>query len=1222
VYKIEMNPKYRGEVQGIDIENTLSEMSRMFLKRHGLIARDRFRFVAANPNFKPSGVIAKSYFSLNEQTPLEEQISSYIMETIRAVLTSDEEVRFEDTSFILTGVHNIEGRARVKVTNLERDLVRKSSIYHIVNKDNLCTARAIVVALVKLDQNMIVELGLRDKVTLSTAKDICKGNDKKWAIQRDLARKLLDKCDVPIPVEGRGLNLDDIRKIERTINVQINIVDKAQMLQIIYAGEFVKNRFIYLLKDGDHFDVITSMKALYCVKDFCHLHKKKIEHSYKCNLCESTCSICDGERHVDVQYDEYGSVRWMYCEDCYRYFYNQTCYERHKRQNGRKVCGKVWKCQTCKNLIERKSRTPETHRCGERMCHNCYKFVEGEHECYMQKKHVDTLFGRGTEKYTEKYYFFDFECDQSRDNIHVPNWCGVMNFNLEKVKEFYKNEECIKDEFCTWMISEENAKSTFIAHYAKGYDSQIILQYCVNNAVIPNVIYRGSKIMLMELPFNIRVIDFLNFVQSPLAALPKTFGFEKEIGKGDFPHLFNTRDNQEYVGGIPETHYYSPGQKKEDERAKFLTWHAEKKTSNYVFDFKKELQEYGWKDVHILAKAAALFRSQFLDLCNVDPFQFLTIATTCMAVYRVFFMPVNTIAVVNRETIHDKYSKKSICWLDYVQKKEGVAIQHALTSMEKTIYVNGKPIRIDGWNEEARTVYQFHGCYWHGCPRCFKPDTLNYKTRMSMDDLYTRTLRVTDSFRQMGLTVIEKWECDFDNDGDIRQFRNKEWHREIVEPLNPRDALYGGRTETTKLLYTKGKLRYIDVNSMYPAVMFYERYPTGHQRMIKSPKEYDKSWFGLIKSKVIPPRGLYHPVLPVKMKIDGEIKLVFTLCRTCAKYKIEKCNHSDDERALIGTWTTPEFEVALEKEYKVEKVYEVWHFDLLSTDLFKGYIKTFMKIKVEASIDPVKMSEAEINKIIADHALHYDIVLERDKMRKNEGLRAIAKLCLNNLWGKFGQRDNMSKNEFVYDVKKYNDILFNDKLDDIFETEINEEVVQMNWKLKDAFVENNYNTNIFIAAFTTSYARIKLYRMLDYLGEQVAYEDTDSIVYVDGKRSVETSDLLGEWKDELGGDHGESWLCPGPKSYDLECANPKNSKFRWKGFTLNYNSSQVVNRESVKDLILRHKALTVPESRITIDRETKNLVTKIVEKKFDFKFNKRLINKICDDHIDTIPYGY
>src|SRR5205085_6413973 len=156
--------------------------------------------------------------------------------------------------------------------------------------------------------------------------------------------------------------------------------------------------------------------------------------------------------------------------------------------------------------------------------------------------------------------------------------------------------------------------------------------------------------------------------------------------------------------------------------------------------------------------------------------------------------------------------------------------------------------------------------------------------------------------------------------------------------------------------------RHIDVCSLYPTVMFYDPFPVGHPVKIYNPKVYNSDWFALVKCKVITPRRLYHPVLPVKMKIDGEIKLVFTLCRTCAKYKIEKCNHSDDERALIGTWTTPEFEVALEKEYKVEKIYEVWHFDRWSTDLFKEYIKTFMKIKVEASIDPEKMSEAEINK--------------------------------------------------------------------------------------------------------------------------------------------------------------------------------------------------------------------------------------------------------------------
>ena len=37
--------------------------------------------------------------------------------------------------------------------------------------------------------------------------------------------------------------------------------------------------------------------------------------------------------------------------------------------------------------------------------------------------------------------------------------------------------------------------------------------------------------------------------------------------------------------------------------------------------------------------------------------------------------------------------------------------------------------------------------------------------------------------------------------------------------------------------------------------------------------------------------------------------------------------------------------------------------------------------------------------------------------------------------------------------------------------------------------------NIFIAAFTTSLARLKLYESLELLNQQVLYMDTDSIIY-------------------------------------------------------------------------------------------------------------------------------
>ena len=107
-----------------------------------------------------------------------------------------------------------------------------------------------------------------------------------------------------------------------------------------------------------------------------------------------------------------------------------------------------------------------------------------------------------------------------------------------------------------------------------------------------------------------------------------------------------------------------------------------------------------------------------------------------------------------------------------------------------------------------------------------------------------------------------------------------------------------------------------------------------------------------------------------------------------------KCEHSDDERSFIGTWTTDEVNKALEKGYKVLETYEVWHFDKMSDDLFKGYIRRFMKIKLESSKYDFKTKEEESNfKLKIKERLDIDI----EKFEFNAGLRSISKLCLNSL---------------------------------------------------------------------------------------------------------------------------------------------------------------------------------------------------------------------------------
>jgi len=109
------------------------------------------------------------------------------------------------------------------------------------------------------------------------------------------------------------------------------------------------------------------------------------------------------------------------------------------------------------------------------------------------------------------------------------------------------------------------------------------------------------------------------------------------------------------------------------------------------------------------------------------------------------------------------------------------------------------------------------------------------------------------------------------------------------------DAFHGGRCEPIKLAYdfkskdTRGK--YIDVVSLYPSVMYYDRFLTGHPTKITKPTEYNHSWFGFVYCGVLPPRGLYLPVLPYKQKTKQSQKLLFGLCRSSMSRIDAKCTH-------------------------------------------------------------------------------------------------------------------------------------------------------------------------------------------------------------------------------------------------------------------------------------------------------------------------------------------
>ena len=344
------------------------------------------------------------------------------------------------------------------------------------------------------------------------------------------------------------------------------------------------------------------------------------------------------------------------------------------------------------------------------------------------------------------------------------------------------------------------------------------------------------------------------------------------------------------------------------------------------------------------------------------------------------------------------------------------------------------------------------------------------------------------------------------------------------------------------------------------------------------------------------------------------------MCKTCAETRNQnECNHTDTERSFIGTWTTDEVNKAIDKGYKVLRTYEVWHFDKSTDSLFKGYIRRFMKIKLESSKYDFKTTEEEAN---FETRIKESLDIDIKKFEFNAGLRPISKLCLNSLWGRFGMRTNMSQTKYVTEVSEFYEILLDDKLDNKNFQFINSDMVQMTYNFKDQFVDNSKNTNIYIACFTTSHARLMLYNKLDYLNEKVLYFDTDSIIYVDdGTKNVKTGDMLGDMTDELSSKGITNFVSTGPKSYSFKYGDD-DEKSTIKGFTLNHENSTISNYNSMRKIVKQQiRELTiVNENKIT--RKNREIVNEYCEKVFKFGYDKRVIRQANENHIDTLPYGY
>ena len=672
-------------------------------------AHDQVRFVLRSPQLE--NPISLPFMPLSRLT------TERVLDEIERVIQSNREFRLNDrvqVNLIHVAMPNGGTSTKRSEINLEKHLAKKGSIIRIQNKDEICLARALVVSIAKIENDNRYR---------------CIADQRK-PLQARLACDLHEKANVCIGPCG----LVEVKQFQTYLTeYQINIVSKDHQNSIIYSGP-EKEKRIYLFLHDNHYDVITSMPAFFARKRYCHTCNKPYDHTGD-HICPDLCKLC--------YFQSCPVDSWVPCTDCNRFFKSQECFARHKQNigQGKSLCASFAKCGQCHNVVRRGQLRPDLHHCEQTKCSTCSQYVDTkDHLFYMQpvkerpvgetqSNLVDDETCDGDDSYESGYnelLFFDFECRQE-NGTHEPNLCVVHN---EAGDEWVFQGDNTRNDFCEWLFTKEHANCIVVAHNFQGYDGYFIQQYLRENGIVPEVIMRGAKILTLSVPmFKIKFIDSLSFMPMRLADFPKTFGID-ELAKGYFPHLFNKKENETYVGPIPPGPYYNPNGMSPNERETFLEWHNGLKENNYIFNFQKEILTYCRSDVDILRRCCLQFRELFRDVTDIDPFeQCLTIASACNLVFRTNLLKENTIAIVPPHGYHPKtkQSNMALKWLSFIAEKDDIYIRHKRNGGEESV----GSYFLDGYHEETNTAYEFHGCFWHGkfCLNSYLPQIIVTNTK-------------------------------------------------------------------------------------------------------------------------------------------------------------------------------------------------------------------------------------------------------------------------------------------------------------------------------------------------------------------------------------------------------------------------------------------------------------------------------------------------------------
>ena len=106
-----------------------------------------------------------------------------------------------------------------------------------------------------------------------------------------------------------------------------------------------------------------------------------------------------------------------------------------------------------------------------------------------------------------------------------------------------------------------------------------------------------------------------------------------------------------------------------------------------------------------------------------------------------------------------KHRKTTYYWIESEAKQRGIYIHYQLCGHGGEQLISRYPV--DGYHHKSKTVYQIHGCHFHGCPQCYsdREHVLYWEKGQNVtQDVYQRTLPRNEAIVKAGYNLVVQWD--------------------------------------------------------------------------------------------------------------------------------------------------------------------------------------------------------------------------------------------------------------------------------------------------------------------------------------------------------------------------------------------------------------------------------------------------------------------------------